>query len=374
MNLPSTSTHTVLSDTVPASLAHLLLPIADSAPCGEDLSFSDEFDAIAYARRADDPSLDQGEWKTDIKVADWAKVKGSCLTLLEGRTKDLRLLGWLTEASSQLQGFEGMADGLFLCAQAIERYWPTIHPLPDDGDQEQRIGNLSWLLTQVEALALSRPLVDAGSGQRFALREIEVARTRHSVSDPFSNDAPVAGLTAELLAKALNTTSPAFLTGNVVQIKRAQAALAALQVVVDGLLGAEGPGFVAARQTLEDVAHAAERLARDSGVLAGGEMAINTDQGGIAAPTASTAQAGVTMGVSSQIQSRAQALGQLRLVAEYFRQTEPHSPVAYLADKAVQWGNMPLHVWLRTVLKDGGSLAHVEELLGLVPQDGGQQS
>jgi type VI secretion system protein ImpA len=141
--------------------------------------------------------------------------------------------------------------------------------------------------------------------------------------------------------------------------------LAALQVVVDELLGADGPGFVAARQMLEDVAHAAERLARDSGaLLAPGASTEATDVEGQG--VAQAAGAGIaTGGVSAQIQSRAQALGQLRLVAEYFRRTEPHSPVAYLADKAVQWGNMPLHVWLRTVLKDGGSLAHVEELLGL---------
>jgi type VI secretion system protein ImpA len=63
--------------------------------------------------------------------------------------------------------------------------------------------------------------------------------------------------------------------------------------------------------------------------------------------------------------TRAQALQQLREVAGYFRRTEPHSPVAYLAEKAVAWGNMPLHEWLRQVIKDDGTMAHVQELLGL---------
>jgi type VI secretion system protein ImpA len=69
--------------------------------------------------------------------------------------------------------------------------------------------------------------------------------------------------------------------------------------------------------------------------------------------------------VHGSIQNRAQAIAQLRAVASFFRETEPHSPVAYLADKAAQWGNLPLHEWLRTVIKDNGSLSHVEELLGL---------
>lgn len=52
-------------------------------------------------------------------------------------------------------------------------------------------------------------------------------------------------------------------------------------------------------------------------------------------------------------------------MAEFFRQTEPHSPVAYLAARAAKWGDMPLHAWLRTVVKDDATLSQIEELLGL---------
>ncbi len=367
---------------LPVAMLRLLEPISADHPCGEDMSFSDDFDRIAQHRRADDPSLDQGEWKTAIKVADWPQVRVSCERLLSTQTKDLRLLGWLTEALTHLQGFEGMADGLELCAQAIEAYWATIHPQPDAGDQEQRIGNLTWLLAQVLELTESRPLLDGGAGLRLVLREIEVARTRQVIHDPYSNQLAPEGLTAELLAKALKCTPPSHLLGNLTHVKRAQQALHHLQVVVDARLGADGPGFVAARQALEDVSHAAERLARDNGLLIGGAVANEPSPGDGASVVPALAPAhdggrvsGAEQGgaLVAQIQSREQALGQLRLVAEYFRKTEPHSPVAYLADKAVAWGNMPLHVWLRTVLKEGGSLAHVEELLGLEPPVEGTQ-
>ncbi len=351
----------------------LLLPISADAPCGEDLSFSSEFDAIAQDRRADDPTLDQGEWKTDIKVADWAKVEASCTALLGTRTKDLRLMGWLTEARAHLHGFGGMADGLSLFTQGCQTFWDSIHPLPDQGDQEQRIGNITWLLTQVVNLCHTRALVDAGVGKRYVLREVEVARTRRAENDGYSRDQPIEALTAEALRKAQNDTPADFFIDNLTQARRAQQALAQLQAVIDGLLGADGPGFVAARKALDDVIHAAERLARDSGAQAPSSSAANEldeghlDAGTSGEPMATGTLAGYEPGhaVARQIQTRAQALQQLRLVAEFFRRTEPHSPVAYLADKAVHWGNMPLHVWLRTVLKDGGSLAHVEELLGL---------
>jgi type VI secretion system protein ImpA len=67
------------------------------------------------------------------------------------------------------------------------------------------------------------------------------------------------------------------------------------------------------------------------------------------------------------IRTRAEAIAQLRAVAEFFRRTEPHSPVAHLADKAAQWGEMPLHAWLKSVIKDDSTHSHVEELLGLLP-------
>ena len=57
----------------------------------------------------------------------------------------------------------------------------------------------------------------------------------------------------------------------------------------------------------------------------------------------------------------------LAQVADFFRRTEPHSPVAYLAERAASWGEMPLHVWLRAVIKDPSAIAGVEELLGAVP-------
>ena len=63
----------------------LLEPIAEGAPCGEDLSFSTEFDEIVELRREDDASLPLGDWKEkgkDPKVADWPALCTLCEDLL----------------------------------------------------------------------------------------------------------------------------------------------------------------------------------------------------------------------------------------------------------------------------------------------------
>ena len=84
------------------------------------------------------------------------------------------------------------------------------------------------------------------------------------------------------------------------------------------------------------------------------------------APTkAESAVTPVSQTVTGAILSREQAISQLQEIAVFFRRSEPHSPVAYLADKAARWGSMSLHEWLRNVVRDDAALSHVEELLGV---------
>jgi len=276
------------------SIAQLLLPISAAQSCGEDLSFSSEVDQIAQARQYDDPMLDQGEWVAALKEADWGFVASRCAGMIESRSKDLRLAVWLAEAEAKTRGLRGLGDGYAVLAGLCEHYWDGLYPLADGGDYDQRIGNLFWLLSRTPAL----------------VKEAQ----------------------APQLADA----------------EYCLAMLAGLERVADTQLGADGPGFSAAKDALQSVIR---RLAPAGGTVAvavGGELV-----GGSA-----------TIALGGTPQNRAQALQQLRLVADFFRRTEPHSPVAYLADKAASWGNMPLHVWLRAVIKDPGAIAGVEELLG----------
>ncbi|HEX7982606.1 MAG TPA: type VI secretion system protein TssA [Duganella sp.] len=287
------------------SIAQLLLPISAERICGEDLSFSSEVDAIARARTYDDPTLDQGEWVAVLKEADWEFVGSRCAGMIETQTKDLRLAAWLAEALAKTRGLRGLGDGYAVLSGLCEHYWEGLHPLPEDGDYDQRIGNLYWLLTRT--LVLVRETSQTGAGALFSDAEYCLAM------------------------------------------------LTELERVIDRRLGAEGPGFSAAKDALQAVVSALAPAGGHAAMTPRGEAGV-----GVAGQVAP-----VTLG--GQVQNRAQALQQLRMVADFFRRTEPHSPVAYLADKAASWGDMPLHVWLRAVIKDPGTIAGVEELLGAQP-------
>lgn len=340
----------------------LLSPIAAHSPCGEDMSFSKEFDQIADMRRADDPSLDQGAWVTALKQADWPGVARQCTTLLRTRTKDLRLALWLTEALALSEGQRGMAEGLDVCAALCQQHWPDLHPRPEAGDMEERIGNIAWLLQRLVDIAPTLPVTHGqgpqDKGERLSLRDLAHARLQDTRSGDATHEAR--------FRQALAHTPADHLRDSLAAQQAAEAALHRWQAVVDNHLGQEGPSFVAAREALAQATHGLTRLLRDVGVAPLSEDEATPSH---SAPSQNTptdpASPPASGGPLRPPQTRTEALRQLRDVATFFRRTEPHSPVAYLAEKAVKWGDMPLHEWLQEVVKDTGAMAHLQELLGL---------
>lgn len=365
------------------NLVALLTPINGDSPAGEDLSFSTEFDLIAELRREDDPTLDQGEWVTALKVADWPGVASTCEDLLRQRTKDLRLTMWLTEALALTRGFEGLAQGLTLCHDLCERYWDTLHPQADDGDMEQRVGNIAWLLQRLVSLPATRPITRGRHGASHSLQDLAVARSLQALQERSPDEAARQvqdKVTVEQFMRALRETPRDWLAAQHEHVQSAQAQLLRWQALIDTRLGADGPSFVPAKEALEAACDEVTRLAREMGAL---DFAALHEPAAPASASAGEAGQGAAHAVTAPLHtlslaprgpvaSRAQALQQLREVAQFFRQTEPHSPVAYLADKAVTWAEMPLHEWLRRVVKDQGSMAHLHELLGIEPEGGGQ--
>ncbi|QID17460.1 type VI secretion system protein TssA [Nitrogeniibacter mangrovi] len=356
------------------NLNELLAPLAGPSPCGEDMLFSEAFDRIAQMRRFDDPSLSQGEWQTELKEADWGGVVRECAALLSTQTKDLRLAVWMTEALTLTRGFGGLAQGYALTAGLVEGFWETVHPLPDEDDQEQRIGVLGWLLGQSERLIRQVPITDSPRGRYNSLDLVSVQALAQAM-ERAPGEAEIlkaqARLTQDDFEAARRDTAGAFFAQAVAAAQSAGQALAKLETAIDARLGMDGPSFSSAREALDGVIDQLGRYAREAGVHAAVDgtgaapekAAAELSEGAMPLETHDPApSASLTVGT---IRSRAQAIGQLKAVAEFFRRTEPHSPVAYLADKAARWGDMSLHEWLRTVVKDDGALAHVEELLGV---------
>ena len=67
----------------------------------------------------------------------------------------------------------------------------------------------------------------------------------------------------------------------------------------------------------------------------------------------------------SQVQTREEAFRALLQVAEFFKRTEPHSPVSYALEQAVRWGRMPLPDLLTELLPEDSARDQLFKLVGI---------
>ena len=234
-------------------IAPLLAPLSAEIAGGIDLSFSSDIDALQELRREDDPTLDQGVWVTELKSADWPQVARTCEAILMNTSKDLRVTGWLTDAWARMRGFEGLADGLSLAAGLVDTAWDQLYPRPEDGDQEQRIGNLRWLATRVDQLVPTLPLVTHKNYQ-YTLADIAGARSKRLADSAHPNGkskndphAPPTDpeLTLDIVWRVIGASGREGARTRRAHVARASAALERLQASTEVRLPEDTPSFVA---------------------------------------------------------------------------------------------------------------------------------
>lgn len=355
----------------------LLTPIDEQSPCGEDFSFSNEFHTIKKARTQDDVLLDQGDWVTEPKQADWDYVSSTSIELLQYKSKDIRLLTWLSEAWANLYGFEGIAKSLDLSHRLLEQYWLTIHPEVEDDDLDQRIGLLQGLINQLPLLIKKVPLINTTpfyhllDYDNFLYHE----NVRRKQSDDYDNSNSNNEL--EQFEQALSNTDVSFQFQNYQHFNEILQQWSVLKNVLDGLLGLDSPSFAAIDSSLESIHQTLKKIYKteyfgQSTQPHNAEVA--TQDLPIEKPVMSqTTTVQNTMSFQPQVQShienREQAMRVLQEIATYFQKNEPHSPVSYMLQKTIKWSQMPLHEWLGQVIKDEHPLQMVQDMLGVQPKN-----
>jgi type VI secretion system protein ImpA len=359
----------------------LLQPISQDAPSGVNLrplGVYDEVKALRTTESADSMvgTLRPGEYKT----AQWGKAAALCIKELSTRSKDLQLGVWLAEALVHVHGFRGLVRGLEAVHGLNQRFFPTYYPPIEDGGLDMRAGRLAELerlLTQAIEASPMTAKVDGESHAFWEWKQIQILFSNASRAKPEEKDAILAEANTkkEVLDKAIAKTSWEFYDDGILQpLIRSQEILTELRETADRLFAAQPTfgemedsvtGFSELRKELDEV-----RL-RVEGIL--DEKPAPPGKGRNAAPAGpadapgdgspATQQGGGSL--SADPETRADALRRLASIARFFQRTEPHSPVAYLVQRAVRWGEMPLENWLDEVIADTTVLNALRETLGL---------
>jgi type VI secretion system protein ImpA len=357
----------------------LLAPIPGSNPAGEYVRHAGPYAAIEEARRSDD-DLPQGEWKRETKTADWPGVIALATDTLKGKSKDLQIAAWLLEALTKRHGFAGLRDGLRLLRELQERFWESLYPSIEDGDMEARTGPLesmnSKLPPSIRAVAVTRSL----DGAAYSWLQWKESRTVDNLlrQNPEAHQAALAEgkLSGERFDKAVAGTPRVYYETLSEDLAECWEAYEKVSRVVDDKFGRDAPSLLNIKSALEDCRTLVEGITKKKRELEPDTPSVQPARQSEHSAQRESSQRPVGAPPSGSVppisQDRADALRRLSEVAEFFRRTEPHSPVAYLVQRAVHWGEMPLEVWLREVIGDEAVLARVRETLGLKDQSTGK--
>lgn len=356
----------------------LLRPIDGDNPSGENLRYSGIYDEISNARRADKVAS-QGEWQTELKVADFRQVIEIAVPALEQRSKDLQIAVWLTEALIEEHGFVGLRDGVRLLSGLESTFWDTLYPEIDEGDMEGRANAVSWLDIQ-GGISVTKVPITAGSGHSFIdwedSKRFDIPENYESLDSDsrerfqeLKHQAETERrTTGDMWRKAKAQTPRQFYEELDVLLDECWAAVRELDRVNEEKYDArQMPGLSNLQKSLEKV-HAQVKKLLEEKRLEEPDEAGAEEYGESGAETASGGS--FNGGGGGSVQGRADALRRLAEIAAFFQKTEPHSPVAYLVQRAVKWGNMPLDSWLQDVIKDENVLFQLRQTLGLDTVDG----
>ncbi len=359
-------------------LEAMLSPISVEKPSGEPMRYSGLYDEISEARRADE-DVEQGDWKVALKVADFRKVVDLAVPALTSDTKDLQIAVWLTEALVKQNGFAGLRDGLKLVSGLQDRFWETLFPEIDEGDMEGRANAIEWLALQT-SFAVKQAKVTQGDGysffdwedsKRFDIpNNIETldSTERAKYTELLEQATKENRVTADRWRVAYAASRRPFYEEVALTIEECWAECKELNRVIEEKFDRnQMPGLGTLEKSLEAVQTQVKKFLEEKRAEEPDEEVEETATDGEQAEgeVVVAADGSRVVATGGAIQNRAEALKRLGQLAEFFRKSEPHSPVSYLVQRAVKWGNMPLDSWLQEVVKDQNVLYQLRETLGV---------
>ncbi len=330
-------------------VAEWLTPLGDeSAPCGPDLEYDNDFLAVSQAATGK-PESQFGP----AEAPDWRSVVDGAEALLD-RSRDLRLALLWTRGKLHLAGYGALAVGLRLVNGMMGPLWDQVHPLPDpdDGDLYARVNALASMPEPVGLLGdlrESRLIRDRAIGELTA-RHVSVALGLSSAAEDESllSKEQITRMLGDAIAKA-----PVLRT----QCQEAATLTRQLMSLTNDKLGSEAPdlrplyalanGIVSLLPT--ENADVGESTEADAGNEAQGSRA-----------------AGARSNLSGAVSSRAEAIRAIDMICDYLERAEPTNPAPLFLKRARQLIGQNFLQLLKTLAPQ--ALSEVAGMVGVDPE------
>jgi len=395
-------------------IVQLLAPISEESPTGNYLKLDrsiyralrNSYNAAqsSFRQLIETPEASSDEALLDANETNWTQLRNSTYDALTQSTKDLELLGWYI--SSQLftaQPYQNLADSTKVLKGLIEAFWGRLHPtLPENkiksADEQGQLKELADfrikpLLQLVgesnDSTALFMPLQLIGlieditfgdylraerSGDLEALKQKaqklysnEVERTVLLLSEAYQNftEAETA-IAKECQQVGVTPISFRFVKANIAD------SINAIRFLVEDKFSRwplDDTYQVRKEEALIQQPEATSEQLHESATESAPkepEATSNSSPQTIAqvqTEVATVAPIHVNVG---QVANRDQAFQELRKISEFFKQTEPHSPISFLLERAIRWGYMSLPELMQEMTAGNSSvIQQINQLTGM---------
>lgn len=365
----------------------LLAPISEEFPSGQYLRRSD-FDRFQEAKDArgdavnaerkireyamyDEDELaelsDQGQGIEVPSSPDWRTVLDRCTEIIAGHSKDLWVGSWLIEANIRRHGYAGARDGFKLLTKICESYWDNIYPPHDEDDgyldtvsQITSLNGLEGPGTLIAPLEEIPLLPDNGALTFAAYREA----TEHGGTEVTESDFDSAARQIDLDQLRQHEEDLA----EAIEAFQEMSAMLETKCRVEGEEDYTPPSSQI-RRTLESIQKSFSSLTRN---LLSSETEGDSEEDSGDGSNGVMQKAGANVNLAqAQVNNREDAFRMLIKASEFFRKTEPHSPVSYMLQQTVEFGRMDLPTLLEKLIHHEETLRSLSERVGLpIKEDG----
>ena len=339
----------------------LIAPIPGDSPAGGPVPFAirekleefrKEIDPASFA--ANDPMRPAA-----FQKADWAGIAKLAEQALQQNSKDLLIAARLTEALTKLHGFAGLRDGVRLMRRMVVECWDRLNPvIESEDDLEVRSAPFFWL-------------DEADRGARFptAVRQVPMVTgekgsfgwAQWKQSQSGAKGAPAAAD----IDKAIQATPRDHCQAVVDDLTESWKELDSLSKALNEKVGPAAPGFSGLRQALGECRSLAEQILERKGPAPAAAVEESAEPGSDGAAAAAPDKPGGFL--NRQVSSRAQVYQQLAQAATMLQQIEPHSPIPYLINRAVELGTLSFPDLMKELVRDANVLNAMNRELGIKP-------
>ena len=287
----------------------------------------------------------------------WQKIATRAAQLLT-EYQDIEIACWLIEARTRTDGFNGMHDALTQLITLIQTHWETAYPY-DAHDPSLKIAPIAALNGDDYEGTLIHPI--------------------KSIPICFSDDnTPITQATAEHCLSANTTTNTLpYSTEDLHQYARQLPdshfinlskacencldSFNTLTELLSDICGDLAPPSSRIKSTLTNYLHQLRMITPSLSNASTIQADEPSTQPAAAAHVESTIH-----GVSDTAYTRETAIRDIKRIAQYFAQTEPHSPISYLLERTANWATLPLPELYSALITDKNARTQVTDLTGIL--------